>query len=123
GRKADGGDAEKGESMRRLLFALFTMTGCLALTGGAQAGVRLSFGIGVPIYRPYHRVYVAPAPLYVRPAVVVPVYVAPAPVYYQPVQMAQPVYVAPAPQAAAPAYQGLPAQPTPVVPPPAPEHR
>ena len=72
----------------------------------AQAGWRLSFGVGIGFppccYRPCYRViypapsvYLAPAPVYVQPA---PVYVQPAPVYVQPAPgYVQPVYVVPAP--------------------------
>jgi hypothetical protein len=59
----------------------------------AQAGVRISFGIGLPIIAPIplRPVYVAPAPVYVVPA--------PAPVY--PVYAPPRIYVGPAP---APVY-------------------
>jgi hypothetical protein len=66
----------------------------------AQAGVRLSIGIGIPLFVPVapppRPVYVAPAPVYVVPAPA-PVYVQPAPrpVYVQP--SPAPVYVQPAP--------------------------
>jgi hypothetical protein len=67
----------------------------------AQAGVRISLGLSLPIFCPPPRpVYVAPAPVYVvpPPAPVVyrssPVYIPPAPVY---VQQAAPAYVQPAP--------------------------
>jgi hypothetical protein len=66
----------------------------------AQAGVRISFGIGIPLFVPFapppRPVYVAPAPVYVVPGPA-PVYVrpAPAPVYVQP--SPAPVYV-PAPR-------------------------
>jgi hypothetical protein len=56
----------------------------------AQAGVRLSIGIGIPLFAPPpppRIVYVAPAPVYVVPA--------PRPVYVQP--SPAPVYVQPAP--------------------------
>jgi PXPV repeat-containing protein len=61
----------------------------------AQAGARISIGIGIPLFVPIgpppRPVYVAPAPVYVAPA---PVY-APAPTYVQPTP--RPVYVQPAP--------------------------
>ena len=66
----------------------------------AQAGVRLSIGIGIPLFVPIapapRPVYVAPAPVYVVPAPA-PVYVQPAPrpVYVQ--HSLAPVYVQPAP--------------------------
>ncbi len=64
----------------------------------AQAGVRISFGIGIPLFVPIapppRPVYVMPAPVYVVPAPA-PVYVRPAPVYVQP--SPAPVYV-PAPR-------------------------
>ncbi len=70
----------------------------LALTATyAEAGVRLSIGIGIPLFAPPPRpVYVAPAPIYVVPAPR-PVYVQPAPrpVYVQP--SPAPVYVQPSP--------------------------
>jgi hypothetical protein len=73
-----------------MLTALIGLT--LAATG-AQAGVRLSIGIGIPLFvpPPPRPVYVASAPVYVVPA--------PAPVYVQPAP--RPVYVQPGP---APAY-------------------
>jgi hypothetical protein len=59
----------------------------------AEAGVRISIGIGIPLFVPIgpppRPVYVAP--VYVAPA---PVY-APAPIYVQPAP--RPVYVQPAP--------------------------
>jgi hypothetical protein len=80
---------------KMMLAALLGLT--LSATH-AQAGVRISFGIGIPLFVPIapppRPVYVAPAPVYVVPA---PVYVrpAPAPVYIQP--SPAPVYV-PAPR-------------------------
>ena len=74
----------------------------LALTATyAEAGVRISFGINLPLFAPPPRpVYVVPAPIYVAPAPVygpAPIYVrpAPAPVYVQP--SPAPVYGQPAP--------------------------
>jgi hypothetical protein len=67
----------------------------------AEAGVRISFGIGLPIFAPPPRpVYVLSAPVYVAPAPV-PVYsrYAPAPIYVRPAPA--PVYVQPSP---APVY-------------------
>jgi hypothetical protein len=65
----------------------------LALTATyAEAGVRISFGIGIPIFAPPPRpIYVVPAPVYVAPA---PMY-APAPIYVRPAPT--PVYLQPAP--------------------------
>jgi hypothetical protein len=65
----------------------------LTLSGSyAQAGLRISIGIGLPIFAPPPRpVYVAPAPVYVAPA---PVYVRPTP---PPVYVRPSVYVQPAP--------------------------
>jgi hypothetical protein len=66
----------------------------------AQAGVRISFRIGIPLFVPIapppRPVYVAPGPVYVVPGPA-PVYVrpAPAPVYVQP--SPAPMYVQPAP--------------------------
>ena len=64
----------------------------------AQAGVRISVGIGLPVFGPFYPaprpIYVAPPPVYVVPAPA-PVYVRPAPVYVQP--YAAPVYVQPSP--------------------------
>jgi hypothetical protein len=72
----------------------------LALTATyAEAGVRISFGIGIPLFAPAppRPVYVVPAPVYVAPA---PMY-APAPIYVRPAPT--PVYVQPAPVYAQPA--------------------
>jgi hypothetical protein len=76
----------------------------------AQAGVRLGFNIGIPLFWPAPPprpavVYVAPPPVYVAPPPA-PVYVVPAqqPVYAAP----RPVYVQPAPStppSPPPAYQ------------------
>ena len=82
---------------KMMLAALIGLT--LSATH-AQAGVRISFGIGLPIFVPFYPpprpVYVVPAPVYVVPASV-PVYVQPAPrpVYVQP--SPAPVYVQPTP--------------------------
>jgi hypothetical protein len=65
----------------------------------AQAGVRLSIGIGIPLFVP---IAPPPRPVYVAPVYVVP---APAPVYVQPAP--RPVYVQPSP---APVY----VQPAPI---------
>ena len=75
----------------------------LALTATyAEAGGRISFGIGIPLFAPPPRpVYVVPAPVYVAPA---PMY-APAPIYVRPAPA--PVYVQPSP---APVY----GQPAPI---------
>ena len=68
------------------LFALLAVVGlpALALPLAADAGVRVSVGIGVPVYPP--PVVVAPPPAVVYPAPVVvarpPVIVAPPPVVY-----------------------------------------
>jgi hypothetical protein len=61
------------------LFALLAVVGlaALALPRSADAGVRVSVGIGVPVYPP--PVVVAPPPAVVYPA---PVVVAPPPVVY-----------------------------------------
>ena len=80
---------------KKMMFA--ALIGLTLSATYAQAGVRISFGIGIPIFAPPPRpVYVAPAPVYVMPAPA-PVYVrpAPAPVYVQP--SPAPVYVQPAP--------------------------
>lgn len=83
----------------------------------AQAFWRVGIGIGVPVYRPYYPVYVAPAPVYVvQPAPVY--YTAPAPAYAPPAQSAYPPPAAqpervPAP-APAPTAPTLPPQPVPV---------
>lgn len=76
----------------------------LALTATyADAGVRISFGIGIPLFAPLPRpVYFVPAPVYVAPA---PMY-APAPVYVQPAP--RPVYVQPAPAYVQPAPNPIP---------------
>ena len=64
----------------------------------AEAGIRLSIGIGIPLFAPPPRpVYVAPPPVYVVPApapAAVVVQPAPRPVYYR---APAAVYVAPVP--------------------------
>jgi hypothetical protein len=71
---------------------LVALVGLVLTATYAEAGVRISFGINLPIFVPPPRpVYVAPAALYVAPA---PVY-APEPIYVQP--SPRPVYVQPAP--------------------------
>jgi hypothetical protein len=77
---------------KKLLLA--ALIGWTLSASYAQAGVRISFGIGLPIFvpPPPRPIYVAPAPVYVVPASA-PVYVRPAPVYVQPA----PAYVQPAP--------------------------
>jgi len=68
------------------LFALLAVVGlpALALPLAADAGVRVSVGIGVPVYPPPVVVAPPPAVLYPAPVVVVrpPVVVAPPPVVY-----------------------------------------
>ena len=83
---------------------LVTLVGLTLSTTYAQAGVRISFGFGFPLFAPPppRIVYVAPAPVYVVPAPA-PVYVRPAPVYVQPSPAA--VYVQPSP---APVYAPVP---------------
>jgi hypothetical protein len=103
---------------RVLTFALLALLG--TPLASAQAYWRVGIGIGVPVWRPHYRVYVAPAPvLYVAPA---PVYVQPVPVYVQPAPVVQPVPLPPSTIQAPPvqpsaATQTLPAQPVPVQPP------
>lgn len=102
--------------LRKLTLAALVV---LALPWTAQAGVRVSVGVGVPVYRPYRPYYYGP---YYRPAYVgvyvgpPPVYVAPAPVYVQPAPTA--VYVQPAPTAVY--TQPAPAQPPALLPAPTP---
>ena len=86
--------------LKKLMLA--ALVGVTLSATYAQAGVRISFGIGLPIFAPPPRpVYVAPAPVYfVPPPVYYPstraaIYVPPAPVYVQP--SPAPVYVQPAP--------------------------
>jgi hypothetical protein len=72
--------------MKRILLISAVTFGAMA---ASQAGVRLGFGIGLPLVAPAPVVYQAPAPVYVAPA---PVYVAPPVAYYAP-----PVVYVPAP--------------------------
>jgi hypothetical protein len=91
---------------KMLVAALVAITAWTISAVPAQAGVRLCFGIGLPIFvapPPPRPIYVAPAPVYVQPAPIyvqraAPVYVqpGPAPVYVQPAPA--PVYVQPAPR-------------------------
>ena len=79
-------------------MTLAALVGLAVSATYAQAGVRISIGIGIPIFAPPPRpVYVVPAPVYVAPPVyaLAPYYVQPAPrpVYVQPA----PVYGQPAP--------------------------
>ena len=47
-------------------LAALAAVACVVLpVGSAQAWWRVGIGIGVPLYRPYYPVYVAPAPVYV----------------------------------------------------------
>jgi hypothetical protein len=85
---------------KKMMLAL--LVGLTLSPACAQAAVRISIGIGLPIFAPCcprpRPVYVAPAPVYVVPAPA-PVYArtGPAPIYLQPAPA--PVYVQPSPPA------------------------
>jgi hypothetical protein len=82
-------------------WMLAALAGVMLSAPCAHAGVRISLGIGIPIFAPFYPppppprpVYVVPAPVYVVPAQA-PVYVRPAPA--QVVVQPAPVYVPAAP--------------------------
>src|SRR5215472_5527316 len=80
-------------NLRMKKLALLTAI-LLGAASASQAGIRFSFGIGIPVGPP---VVTCPAPVYVTPA---PVYVAPTPVCHAPpplVYTPPPVVYAPAP--------------------------
>ncbi len=81
---------------RKSILALVLAAGALLAMPLASANAGVYVGIGVPVFRPYHRHYYY-GPYYYGPRVIVapaPV-VVPAPVYVQPPPT---VYVQPAPQ-------------------------
>jgi hypothetical protein len=89
--------------MRSRRWVLLAALTALCVTSSfAQAGVRIGFGISLPlVFNPCPRpVYVAPAPVYVMPAPA-PYVVQPAPVVYQ---------VAPVPAPAAAPAVAVPAR-------------
>ena len=77
--------------LRKLILAALAML--VLPMSSALADVRIGVGIGVPVFRPFHRhhyyrpylgVYVGPPPVYVAPPPPVYVQPVPAPVYVQP---------------------------------------
>jgi hypothetical protein len=78
---------EEGSAMSKVRMLLLAAAVMLVMpVASAQAGFRISVGIGIPVYYgPYYRyrypVYVSPPPVYVVPS---RVYVTPTPVYIQP---------------------------------------